>query len=256
MEKLFNRWKNELICSMNKTISLLALNITALCLIASCGNNANTGSDALSEAKKLYEQSVRFKDGSTAIVALNQILLHDSNNMQYVDSLAGLYIKTGNYGGGLELANKVYAKDPKNYRILELIGLAHQQSGDYEASIKDFQTLFEGTKDYKYLYQTATIYLENEQLNTADSIADIILAQAGETDTRIEMSPAGVVESVPLKAACYNLKAMIQAEGKNNISGAVNYLRKALEIFPEFQFPQMYMQRIQQYQQMMRQGGQ
>lgn len=241
---------------MKKTHSIYSLGAVMLFLASSCGNTKESGSDALKEAKNLYEQSVRYKDGSTAIVALNQILLHDSNNMQYVDSLAGLYIKTGNYGGGLELANKVYAKDPKNYRILELIGLAHQQSGEYEASIKDFQTLFEGTKDFKYLYQTATIYLESEQLNAADSIADIILAQAGETDTRIEMSPAGVVESVPLKAACYNLKAMIQAEGKNNIGGAVNYLRKALEIYPEFQFPQMYMQRIQQYQQMMRQGGQ
>jgi tetratricopeptide (TPR) repeat protein len=206
--------------------------------------------------ENLYEQALGFKDGPTAIMALNRILLLDSSNLQYSDSLAGLYIKTGNYNGGLQLAQKVFAADNSNYRILELMGLANQQLGNYPEAVGNFNRLFEKSGDPKYRYQVATLYFESEDFGAADSISTEILARGRDTSTIIEMSPAGVLEQVPIEAACYNLKAMIEAEGKSNFNQSVDYLRKALEIYPEFQFPQMYIQRIQQYQQMMRyQGG-
>ena len=71
-----------------KNITKHLLLFSAVTLLGAC-TESNT---QLKSAKALYEVSLANSDQSTVKVALNQLLLLDSTNTVYQDSLSRLYI--------------------------------------------------------------------------------------------------------------------------------------------------------------------
>lgn len=204
-------------------------------------------------SKALLAQALKNKDYATAAFAYNNLLLEDTTNMEYTDSLARIYIRSGNYEGGLRLGEKVMLKSPKNTKLLELIGVANEQTKHTDKSIENFKTLYSLTNDIVYLYKMSAIYFDNNKFEKADSLSDVLIEKA-DTSKKININlPDGSSQVVPMLAACYNMKGAIAAEGKNNLQGAVAYFQKALKIAPEFSYPQLYLQRIAQYVQQQQQ---
>ena len=139
------------------------------------------------------------------------------------------------------------AKNTQNKKLLELMGVANEQLKRTDKSVGNFNDLFKTTNDYIYLYKISAIYFDNQMFAKADSLTDILIQKA-DTSKRIMINlPDGTSQSVPILAACYNMKGAILAEGSNNIQGAIPYFQKALKIDPEFAFPRLYLERISQY---------
>lgn len=206
-------------------------------------------------SKKLLEQALKNKDYATAAFAYNELLLKDTSNMEWKDSLARVYIKSGNFEGGLRLGEQVMLKQPKNLKLLELIGLANARMNHTDKAIANFNALFVASKDYTYLYKIAGMCFDSERFSEADSLADIMIERA-DTSKRIVVSlPSGQDQSVPILAACYNMKGAILAEladrtgNVDHIKNAVPLFQKALKIYPDFSFPRLYLERIAQYMQ-------
>jgi tetratricopeptide (TPR) repeat protein len=183
------------------------------------------------------------------------LLLADSSNLEYKDSLARIYIKSGNYEGGVRLGEQVLAKQPKNLKLLELVGIGNGRLNNIDKAVANFNALFVASQDYTYLYKIAGMCFDSQKYNEADSLADIMIAKA-DTTKRIELQlPSGESQSVPIVAACYNMKGAILAEmadrtgNVEHIKNAVPYFQKALKIYPEFSFPRLYLERIAQYMQ-------
>jgi tetratricopeptide (TPR) repeat protein len=200
-------------------------------------------------SEKLLAQALKNKDYATAAFAYNNILLKDSNNIEVKDSLARIYIRSGNYEGGLRLGEQVMAKKPENKKLLELVGIANEQMKFTDKSVANFNVLYKLTGDYVYLYKISAIYFDNNMFTKADSTIDLVLTGA-DTARKININlPDGTSQLVPIKAAAYNMKGAIAAEGLNDIKSGVKYFQDALKIAPEFSYPQLYLQRIAQYMQ-------
>ena len=120
----------------------------------------NSSKEDLNNAEKLYKQAISNLDLTTAKLALNQILLLDSNNLIYKDSLARLYIQGGNYEGGVKLAEQLNKAGKADKKLLELTGVAYQQMGKLDESDALFNKLWNESKDFKYLYQIMVIQYE------------------------------------------------------------------------------------------------
>lgn len=210
-------------------------------LIFSCNKNKYENS------KALLNRALKYKDYATAAFAYNKLLLNDSNNMEYKDSLSRIYIRSGNYEGGVMLAEQVIKKNKSNIKLLELMGIAYEQLNNTTKSIDIFNSLFKSSNDYIYLYKISAIYFDNSMFEKADSLADYMISNA-DTSKRLSINlPNGQLQSVPILAACYNMKGAVFAEGKNDLRTAVEYFKKSLKIAPDFQYPNMYLERIAQY---------
>jgi tetratricopeptide (TPR) repeat protein len=236
---------------MKKNPSILITNfcfvVFFILLFANCSKHDNS--------RKLLEQALKNKDYATAAFAYNNLLLADSSNLEYKDSLARIYIKSGNYEGGVRLGEQVLAKQPKNLKLLELVGIGNGRLNNIDKAVANFNALFVASQDYTYLYKIAGMCFDSQKYNEADSLADIMIAKA-DTTKRIELQlPSGESQSVPIVAACYNMKGAILAEmadrtgNVEHIKNAVPYFQKALKIYPEFSFPRLYLERIAQYMQ-------
>lgn len=209
-------------------------------------NNMNEREKSL----KLFKKSRENKDVYTAITALNMYLLDDTVIGPYHDTLATMYFVTGNFSSGVAVGEQVLKKYPNNKQLMELMSEGYQKTDQYEKSISITEKLFNESKDYRYLYQVATLQFENQQIEDCEKTIAQILKDGIDSSTTIEMSPGGLTDVVPIEAACYNLKAMIEDQVRNDFSTAVKYFSKALEVYPEFKFPKAYV-REKQYQQYM-----
>jgi tetratricopeptide (TPR) repeat protein len=238
-----------------KLIFLLPLYVILSFLFVACKESATKSSDR-NFYLNLYKKAQEQKDPLTAITALNAYLLSDSSVNELHDSLAKLYFNTANYRSGIIVGEKVMKKYPKNDTLLELMGDGYQRLGNYDKAVEVFKDLFKRKEDYKYNYQVATLYFEDQKIEACETALDDILKNGLSVPCIIEMSPEGMYDRVPLEAACYNLKAMIEAQVRRNPAKAMAHFKKSLAIYPEFKFAQAAMQKLIEYQQYMSQGQQ
>lgn len=231
---------------------LIVVLLASLAFYNACNSNSTTNNR--SHYLELYQKANDNKDVFTAIVALNEYLLNDSVVNNYHDSLAILYFLTGNFASGVLIGEKVIAKNPDNKRLAELMSEGYQKTNQYDKSIAITRKLFNDTKDYRYLYQVATLQFENQQVQDCENTVAQILKDGLDSNTTIEMSPGGLADIVPIEAACYNLKAMIEDQVNNDFVTSLKYFEKALKVYPAFKFPRAYIKE-KQYQAYMAQGG-
>jgi tetratricopeptide (TPR) repeat protein len=231
---------------------LIVLLLAIFALLNAC--NSKTQSTDRSHYLELYNKANDNKDVFTAIVALNEYLLNDSVVNNYHDSLAILYFLTGNFASGVIIGEKVMEKHPDNKRLAELMSEGYQKTNQYDKSIAITQKLFNDTKDYRYLYQVATLQFEDQKVKDCENTVAQILKDGLDSATTIEMSPGGLADIVPIEAACYNLKAMIEDQVNDDFATALKYFEKALKVYPAFKFPRAYIKE-KQYQAYMAQGG-
>jgi tetratricopeptide (TPR) repeat protein len=228
---------------MNKTPILILITL----LFAACDNHKSQ----MKQAVSLYEQALDNKDASTAKFALNQLLLLDSTNIKYQDSLSRLYMRNGNFDAGIKYAETVYNSGKAGSKLKENMALAYQQIGETEKAEKFINNLIEETGDYKYLYQKLVIQYENGNQMMFDSLSTDILAQV-ETDsvmagTSVPMpGPAtGVQQLVPIKAATLFLIGNNALERKQDVNTAVTYLKKSIEEYDQFEMPRYVLMELE-----------
>ncbi|MDG2454472.1 MAG: hypothetical protein P8N47_01565 [Bacteroidia bacterium] len=229
---------------MNKTPLLLFI---VLLLLAACSNR----SQQLHENVALYEQGLQNKDATTIKLALNQLLLLDSSNTDYMDSLSRIYMRNGNFYAGIRYAEMVYTAGKAGSKLKENMALAYQQTGETEKAEKFINNLLEETRDHKYLYQKLVIQYENGNQPMFDSLSATILVQV-ETDSIVAstMVPmpgpvSGIQQLVPIKAATLFLLGNNALERKQDVNTAVKYLKMSLEDFEQFEMPRYVLMELE-----------
>ena len=207
------------------------------------------------QTRKLLDQALKNKDYATAAFAFNQLLLQDTANVEYKDSLSRIYIRSGNYEGGLRLGEQVMVKSPSNYKLLELISVANGQMKYTDKCIANLNTLYLSAQNPVYLYKIAGVYFDNNRFAEADSVADKLIALADSNLIVTINLPDGSYQDVKMLAACYNMKGAVlteQAQLMRNadlIRQSVPYFQKALQVDPEFAYPRLYLEKISRYMQ-------
>ncbi|MCB9262980.1 MAG: hypothetical protein H6607_11455 [Flavobacteriales bacterium] len=194
----------------------------------------NTGENQINNHKLVYETAHKNRDIYTSIVALNYLLAEDSNNMDYTDSLARIYILNEMLEPGMKLAKKVLDKNPKNYKLKELYAMGQTYTNDLSGSYQSFKSLYEETKDAKYLYEMAKANINLGKTNDGLSQLDQIIGDQSITATIAGPTADGGVQNVNVRAAALLLKAQWEAS-KQNYNGAQNFINKSLAVAPDFQ---------------------
>jgi len=232
------------------------IHIVALVLILfGCNTEKETGrvpesSDTRSNALDLYERARMLGDDQTAIVALNELLLQDSSNMRYKDSLARLYLRNGEHEPGLKVGAEVMASDWGNDALLELIAYAHEVTGESDKAIAGFNELYRSSKNISYRYEVAKIKYTIGESSEANVILKE-LAENNELTEEIEFLAQEGTQKVSIQAAANFLMAQIALD-RNQHGTAMNYLRAALASSPDFQQAQYGMQQLQTLMQQQR----
>ncbi|MBI1305359.1 MAG: hypothetical protein GC181_01955 [Bacteroidetes bacterium] len=237
------------------TSKALIFSIVVMMSIVSCKNSnsgsATGGSDQATHIA-VYERALKNQDDYTAMVALNYVLLNDTNNIRYSDSLSRLYMKNGLVEAGLNLAEKVVAAQPKNYKAMELVAEGQAITGNYADAVKNYNALYKENPDLRYLYQLAKIESNRNDMAAFNKRLDEILSADG--TVKVEFPGAQGTQMIDIKAAVYFLKAQVFVN-ENNFSQAGNYLKQCLAIEPNFESALIGVEQLKEYQAMQSQGG-
>jgi len=240
--------------------------IVVIVALASCGGPTKDGTASSYETnQELYNRALENNDFKTAAVALNYLLLADSTNLEYTDSLARVYLKARNFDAGLRLGQKVLDKYPDNYGLLELVAVAQGYTGEYIASLKNLKKLHEELGDITYVFMMAQVYVDQQNYSAALEKLDQVIADSG--TGYFDAAASNGTQRVNIKAGAYYFKAqeaLNKAQGLNDgyYTQGVNYLKKALELAPDYEAALALAQEVQMiaqqsaYQQNMQRQGQ
>ena len=229
---------------MNRYFFLL---VSTSILLAACNNK----DQQLKQSVALYKQALSNNDATTSKLALNQILLIDSSNTDYMDSLSRIYMRSGNFDAGLKYAEAVYNAGKAGAKLKENMALAYQQTGETEKAEKFISNLMDETMDYKYLYQKLVIQYENGNQPLFDSLSTNILDRV-ESDSLVARTivpmpgpVSGVQQMVPIKAATLFLIGNNALERKQDVNTAVKYLKLSIEEYEQFEMPRYVLMELE-----------
>ena len=121
---------------MNKYLLLLVVSVM---LSTSCRESK----DPTAFVKRQYAEALKYQDVTSQQLLLNELILLDSTNWAYKDSLSRLYIREGNYEGGLLLAEAVLNAGKGNNKLKELAGVAYQQVFQLQKSNRPLQPIIQ-----------------------------------------------------------------------------------------------------------------
>jgi tetratricopeptide (TPR) repeat protein len=220
-------------------LGLLLLTFSApILLLFSCKNNSSTTNLSSSEIesslefeKKVYEKAYEIGDHHTCVSAVTRILLLDSNQTHYYDSLTRHYLAISNANSSIYYAEKSLLLDPGNTKMLEMAGYVYFEAGSFQKSEEKFQKLYQITNDLKYVHQLSQIYGYMGNLEKANQMTDLIINNEEANDMFIDMaSPDGQVQNIKIKAASW----LVRANLAKSVNQAIASLNKALAIQPNF----------------------
>lgn len=218
-----------------------------ICFLMAC----NQDEYQLSKAQDLYQQALSNNDVNTAKLALNQLVLLDTVNLVYQDSLSRLYMQSGNFTAGLKYAENVYANGKANGKLRENMAIAYQQIGETEKADEFIENLLKSTKDYKYLFQKVVIQYENGNQPLFDSLSNYVLnlsisdSLVAQTLVPMPGPVSGGNQLVPIKAATLFLIGNNALERKQDINTAVQYLRKSIDEYNQFEMPRYVLMELE-----------
>ncbi|MBT8326924.1 MAG: hypothetical protein KJP21_04325 [Bacteroidia bacterium] len=221
--------------------------ITITALFSAC----KKGENQLDLAKKLYAQAQENLDATTSKVALNQILMLDSTNLVYKDSLARLYMTTGNYKTGVKLGSEVYRNGTADNKLKETLALSYQQLGEIEKSEGLIDELMQATGNYKYMYQKLVLQFDKGDQAAFDTLATNLLTKIDSDSTIANTTISlpgpvtGVNQMVPLKAATLFIIGNNAFDREQNVQKAVEYFQKSIEEFNQFEMARYSLQEIE-----------
>lgn len=204
--------------------------IISLALVFAACNQATKNTNY----EQLYLNSMAVKDYTTAISALQTLLLTDSTNKGYLDTLPELYAAVKNFAACEIYTDKALANNPTSEKFLQLKALCAQQEGRFEEELDVYNKLYAATNKLTYLYQITAYEFGSGQMESAvKKLTELEKLAANSKDSVDFMISETEKQTVPLKAAIYNMKAYIEAQNRN-LNGAKKYFELALKEFPDF----------------------
>lgn len=227
--------------------SILFLGISLMLTACNHDHRSENQAEQLAQAKALYEIAMEHKDASTARVALHQIILLDSNALNYKDSLSRILISTGNFQGGVQLGQDVLDAQKADNGLLELMGHAYQQLYKLDESIAIFNTLFANTGDYRYEVENLKNWVYKGNAHTFDSLSNRLLevaradSVAANTLIRIDAPLSRSEQYIPLEPIILFLKGQYALEARRDPNSAIQYFKQALLLSEAFEMPRAYL---------------
>ncbi len=215
----------------------------AIAALASCNNKS--GSKAVDNYKKLFDKSMNSKDFPTAIVAAQMILIEDSTQILYADTLPELYVATNNIMACNDAAAAAIKRNPKSERLLLIKALCAEQMGNIEEQMSIYNQLYSLNKKPEYLYRiTATHFGTGNFKAVENNLKELDQLALTTSDSIDFMISETEKQKVPLKAALFNMRAIMAAQKDRDMLSAKKYFEAAIREYPDFIVAKEYYKRL------------
>lgn len=221
---------------MRKLIFLMALVGVAVLFF----NDVNAQSKEIRNTQlyKLYQMKyvfgMKYNDGEVAKDALYSMIAMDPNDDSLKMVLCYYYFDQNQYASSLFVSRDLLSRNPDNIDALKINAMSLENMGVRDRATDAYESLYLKSNDIGVLYQAALLQFELERYSECATNLDIILKapESKEIKLNFQNSERGQ-QQVPLEAAAYNMKGMLQKQQGNKEEARKN-LQKALEIAPDF----------------------
>ncbi len=221
--------------------------LIVLCLISSviaCKNN-NSNTQATDNYKKLFNKSMDGKDYPTAIMACQMILINDSTQTLYADTLPELYAAINNIMACDIVTEAALKRNPKSERLLLIKALCAEQMGKVEEQMSLYNQLYAINKKPEYLYRITATHFGTGNFQAAENNLKELEQMAVNSHDSIDfMISETEKQKVPLKAALLNMRAIMSAQRDRDLPSAKKYFEAAIREFPDFIVAKEYLNRL------------
>lgn len=209
--------------------------IIAICVFLSITSCNNKSSNAIESYKKLFDKSMNSKDFPTAIVAAQLILIDDSTEVLYADTLPELYAATNNIYACNDAAANALKRNPKSERYLLIKALCAEQLGNMEEQMSIYNQLYAINKKPEYLYRITAAHFGSANFQAVENNLKELDEMAKNSKDSIDfMISESEKQKVPLKAALLNMRAIMAAQKDRDMQSAKKYFEAAIREFPDF----------------------
>jgi tetratricopeptide (TPR) repeat protein len=209
--------------------------IIAICVFVSLTSCNNKSSNSIESYKKLFDKSMNSKDFSTAIVAAQLILIDDSTQVLYADTLPELYAATNNIYACNDAAENALKRNPKSERYLLIKALCAEQLGNMEEQMSIYNQLYAINKKPEYLYRITAAHFGSANFQAVENNLKELDEMAKTSKDSIDfMISESEKQKVPLKAALLNMRAIMAAQKDRDMLSAKKYFEAAIQEFPDF----------------------
>ena len=200
--------------------------------LTSCNNNSSNSNESY---KKLFDKSMNSKDFPTAIVAAQLILINDSTEVLYADTLPELYAATNNIYACNDAAENALKRSPKSERYLLIKALCAEQLGNMEEQMSIYNQLYAINKKPEYLYRITAAHFGSANFQAVENNLKELDEMAKTSKDSIDfMISESEKQKVPLKAALLNMRAIMAAQKDRDMLSAKKYFEAAIREFPDF----------------------
>jgi len=221
----------------------IILAFCAISALAACNNKS--GSGAINNYKKLFDKSMNSKDFSTAIVAAQMILIEDSTQILYADTLPELYAATNNIMACNDATTAAIKRNPTSERLLLIKALCAEQMGNVDEQMTTYNQLYALNKKPEYLYRITAAHFGTGNFkaveNNLKELDQLALTTKDSIDFMVSESEK---QKVPLKAALLNMRAIMAAQKDRDMASAKKYFEAAIREFPDFIVAKEYYKRL------------
>lgn len=185
------------------------------------------------------------KDFPTAIVAAQMILIEDSTQILYADTLPELYAATNNIMACNDAAGEALKRNPKSERLLLIKALCAEQMGNVDEQMSIYNQLYAINKKPEYLYRITAAHFGTGNFKAVENNLKELDQLAETTKDSIDfMLSETEKQKVPLKAALYNMRAIMAAQKDRDMASAKKYFEAAIREFPDFVVAKEYYKRL------------
>lgn len=185
-------------------------------------------------AIRIYQQATRYQDPLTKIYALHHRIAQEGPAFALLDTLAQAYFEAGFYKQAISVVDEILPQQPRNATLAEIKALSYYYLQDLKKAVEAYENLYEITADPLHLYQVVTMQFNLQRYGECQANIDKLLSlpEAAQAQVRIA-APDGQTQSVPLRAAAYNVRGVIFRLQKD-YTRAKEAFEKALQIAPDF----------------------
>jgi tetratricopeptide (TPR) repeat protein len=183
---------------------------------------------------KIYNTALKYGDIEVARTAMYSLLAKHPDSISYLDTIARLYFSAGNYVQ-CALSSKDYlTKDTTNLFVREMLAISYSSLNKSKEALEQYEILHASTKSVYHAYQIAVLQYVLKRYGECEATLAEIIANPKSADEKVSMSvDQNSTQQVPIKAAAYNIKGVMQKE-LNKPDEAKVFFEEAIKVFPDF----------------------
>lgn len=183
----------------------------------------------------IYRQAIKYGDANVAISNLYILIAKHPEIISYKDSLASIYFQSGQYSPCLRVCTELNQARPNDSNLLRMTAMCHQGLGMPVEAIADYAEVIKITNNIYDIYQKAALEYRIKRLQESKLNIELVIKDAKETDKIVLYIDQDNKQTVPIRAAAFNLYGMI-AKDFNDTASARYFFNEAIKLYPEFYF--------------------